>query len=229
MSISLSEAGGLAVASGASARFEHTFLCIRKRIALLDYEPGLRLSEDMLAEEFGVSRTPIRRVLSRLEAAGLVEVRHGAGTFVTHIPVDELREIYEFKMGLLMLMDTLSPLEPDEALTAQVYACQLACRDIPADINPRRRFAEINLTVFELLMQLVGNRSLRRAMADLFYRASRMWPFLMDESRVADEAQRFHDELAETVRVMRSPAAHTVGHLHRCHVATALLRLERFR
>lgn len=229
MSFSLTDTAIPTAAPNAAARFEHTFLCIRKRIALLDYEPGMRLSEDMLAEEFGVSRTPIRRVLSRLEAEGLVEVRHGAGTFVTHIPMEELREVYELKMELFTLIDTLSPIEPGEDLAEQMHLCQQACLKIPHDANPRRRFAEINLTVFELLMQLVGNRPLRRAMEDLFYRVSRMWPFLMDSSRVEAEALRFHDELAETVRVLRCKPSHTVGHLHRCHVAMALLRLEKLR
>ena len=181
----------------------------------------------MLAEEFGVSRTPIRRVLSRLEAEGLVEARHGAGTFVTHISVEELREVYELKAELFRLMDTLSPMEPDEDLVAQMQALQFACPDIPQAADPRRRFAEINLAVFELLMKLVGNRPLCRAMENLFYRVSRMWPFLMETSQVELEALRFHDELAETVRVLRCKPSRTVGHLHRCHVSMAMLRLEK--
>ena len=223
----LTETAALTSMPNAAARFEHTFLCIRRRIALLDYEPGMRLSEDMLAEEFGVSRTPIRRVLSRLEAEGLVEARHGAGTFVTHISFEELREVYELKAELFRLMDTLSPMEPDEDLVAQMQALQFACPDIPQAADPRRRFAEINLAVFELLMKLVGNRPLCRAMENLFYRVSRMWPFLMETSQVELEALRFHDELAETVRVLRCKPSRTVGHLYRCHVSMAMLRLEK--
>ncbi|PHQ72221.1 MAG: GntR family transcriptional regulator, partial [Sneathiella sp.] len=37
--------------------------------------PGTRLDETLLAERFGVSRTPIREALNRLSAAGLVEIR----------------------------------------------------------------------------------------------------------------------------------------------------------
>src|SRR3546814_17250695 len=60
---------------------------IRERICLLGYPPGSRLSEDALALEFGVSRTPIRQVLHRLEFEGLVESRHGVRPFVpSHAP-----------------------------------------------------------------------------------------------------------------------------------------------
>ncbi|MEZ5475956.1 MAG: GntR family transcriptional regulator [Thiolinea sp.] len=58
---------------------------MRRRICLLDYPPNTRLREEDLASEFGVSRTPLRRVLGHLESEGLVKsVRcrhdcHGCG------------------------------------------------------------------------------------------------------------------------------------------------------
>ncbi|RYY77530.1 MAG: FadR family transcriptional regulator, partial [Comamonadaceae bacterium] len=45
--------------------------------------PGVKLpTEAAIMEEFGVSRTVVREAISRLQAAGLVETRHGVGTFV---------------------------------------------------------------------------------------------------------------------------------------------------
>ena len=54
-------------------RFERLYATIRERICLLEYAPLQRLSEEELAAEFKVSRTPIRRVLTRLEAEGRFE------------------------------------------------------------------------------------------------------------------------------------------------------------
>jgi AraC-like DNA-binding protein len=51
--------------SPARERLERIYATIRDRICLLEYQPGERLSEEQLAAEFAVSRTPIRRVLSR--------------------------------------------------------------------------------------------------------------------------------------------------------------------
>jgi len=51
------------------------------------YEPGQKLpTEPELMEEQGVSRTVVREAMSRLQEAGLVETRHGVGTFVLAIP-----------------------------------------------------------------------------------------------------------------------------------------------
>ena len=45
-------------------------------------------TESALMAEFGVSRTVIREALSKLQAAALVQTRHGVGTFVTHGGID---------------------------------------------------------------------------------------------------------------------------------------------
>ena len=47
-------------------RFDRIYREIRQRICLLECQPGTLLNEGLLAEEFGVSRTPVRNVLLRL-------------------------------------------------------------------------------------------------------------------------------------------------------------------
>ena len=56
---------------------------MRRRIIAGQIEPGVNLSELALAEEFGVSRTPVREALKQLQTEGLVEIRPRVGTFVT--------------------------------------------------------------------------------------------------------------------------------------------------
>src|SRR5919109_1297312 len=90
-------------------RYERIYRLIRDRICLLDYKPGARLAEEDLAREFGVSRTPIRRVLSRLESEGLLASRHGVGTFVTDIDLGSLIQVYRLRMELAELAGRLDP------------------------------------------------------------------------------------------------------------------------
>ena len=84
-------------------RFEVIHSEIRRRICFLIYPPGQRLSEVALAEEFGVSRTPIRSVLARLEAEGLVESQQGSSTRVTKIELSALKDEYELRMSMAEL------------------------------------------------------------------------------------------------------------------------------
>jgi DNA-binding GntR family transcriptional regulator len=63
------------------------------------YEPGAPLIEVALAEQLGVSRTPIREALTRLEQDGLVE-RGGRGLIVRERSPEEILDIYEARLAL---------------------------------------------------------------------------------------------------------------------------------
>ena len=62
--------------------------------------PGDLLGEAALAEEFEVSRTPIREALKQLEREGLVEIRPRVGTFVRKPTAREILELFELKESL---------------------------------------------------------------------------------------------------------------------------------
>ncbi|SMO71622.1 GntR family transcriptional regulator [Paracoccus laeviglucosivorans] len=64
----------------------HAFL--RKRIVSGDLVPGMRLSEQDIADQYDLSRQPVREAFIRLAGEGLLEVRPQRGTFVTRINMD---------------------------------------------------------------------------------------------------------------------------------------------
>jgi DNA-binding GntR family transcriptional regulator len=70
---------------------------IRELIVFGPLAFGDQLSESVLAEQFGVSRTPVREAFLRLETERLVEVRPQRGTFVFQYNEAELREICELR------------------------------------------------------------------------------------------------------------------------------------
>lgn len=61
-------------------------------IVTLEFEPGQVLSEQELANSYGVSRTPVREAVQRLRHAGLVEVRPQVGTVVSKFDLTRFRE-----------------------------------------------------------------------------------------------------------------------------------------
>lgn len=58
------------------------------------FAPGEKLDEQMLADRFGVSRTPVREVLRELAAAGLVEMRPRRGAIVAAVDADRLDALF---------------------------------------------------------------------------------------------------------------------------------------
>jgi DNA-binding GntR family transcriptional regulator len=211
--------------SAADERFYSLYNTLRDRICLLDYSPGQQLSEVKLAEEFNISRTPVRRVLNRLEFDGLVSTSHGAGNFVTEIKLDYLCEVYRLRMELAPLIGRMSPRQPSAQLIQRMQELQYQCADVIHSENPKRIFATLNMHFFEALMELVGNRPLKQQSQYLFYQAARMWPYLMDESIVKRESKTFAKEIREVIRVLQSGVVSAVGDLRRVHIEVALYRL----
>jgi GntR family transcriptional regulator, transcriptional repressor for pyruvate dehydrogenase complex len=88
---------------------------LTRRIVDNRYPAGTKLpTERELAEEFGVTRHVVREALKRLEAIGLVRIRHGSGILVENLPLTggiELFEILLFKedgsINLPLLLDVL--------------------------------------------------------------------------------------------------------------------------
>lgn len=80
----------------ASALAENAFHDIAGRIVEGVYRPGDRISDKALAEEFGVSRTPVREAMQRLERIGLVEMHPSRYTVVTELTPEMATATWEF-------------------------------------------------------------------------------------------------------------------------------------
>jgi DNA-binding GntR family transcriptional regulator len=80
----------------ASAIHEH----LLGEILSLQLPPGTALQEKLIAEEFGVSRTPVREAIIRLAEAGLVDIFPQSGTFVSRVPVNAIPEAVMIRKAL---------------------------------------------------------------------------------------------------------------------------------
>lgn len=79
---------------------EKVFDTIRKSIISLSLLPGQQLVEQRLAEELGVSKSPIREALQKLEQKGLVYTIPFKGCFVTEITPKEIEDTFQFREAL---------------------------------------------------------------------------------------------------------------------------------
>ena len=76
------------------------FEFLRERILKGTYEPGVRLIEEELASEMGISRTPVREAIRKLELEGLVEYLPRRGVIVRELSMQEADEIYGIRGAL---------------------------------------------------------------------------------------------------------------------------------
>ena len=73
---------------------------LKEKITTCEYAPGFQMNEEILQNELGMSRTPIRDALSRLEQEGLVTIRPKKGITVTSLSIKELNMTYELRQLL---------------------------------------------------------------------------------------------------------------------------------
>ncbi|WP_034492117.1 GntR family transcriptional regulator [Afifella pfennigii] len=211
----------------ARERFERIYKTLRDRICLLEYPPGSRLSEEELAEEFHISRTPVRRVLTRLEAEGLVEVRHGVGTIITDVDICALSEVYRLRLELAVLMGRLSPLPRSEADLARIRALIARCEGLES-APQHKQFARLNMDFFSEVNAMTGNQPLREIAERLYFQTSRIVLKLLPQLNLAEEFTAFRREMEDTLKAMELGDLASVGHIHRAHIAMSFQRMMRY-
>jgi DNA-binding GntR family transcriptional regulator len=208
-------------------RFERIYKSIRDRICLLEYQPGERLGEEELAREFNVSRTPIRRVLSKLESEGLLESRHGVGTFVTDVDIDSLAQVFQLRMELAELLGKLDPIPRSEDDLGRVRALLARCDKLLKKPDPKA-YARLNMDFFQELGAMVGNAPLREISERLYYLTTRIWLKSVPHLNLPDEITVFRREMADILQAMEVGDLEAVGHIRRSHISMSVKRMKRY-
>ena len=175
-------------------------VCENIRQAIIDgtFSPGERLMEIQLADEMGVSRTPVREAIRKLELEGFVVMIPRRGTYVADISIKDITEIYEIRISL------------------DILAAGLAAERITDE-----ELEQLNGYLIEIGQHIANNDmdkivEVDTAFHDMLYTASRNEPGrlveTMDEHRNLVEAIAAHDvERAQyAARIHLENAEHTL-------------------
>ena len=201
------------------------YIELRRRICLLDYQPGTRLNERELASEFNVSRTPIRTVLQRLEYDGLIVSQHGNGTEVTSIDLSSMRDIYITRIRLMDAMVDSSYLSVTDEIIAEVRDLEEYGSSLP-DTRDKRQFAEIIIRLHRILHGLTTNTPLSNFNDILFFQSSRFWFLLLERMDFKQQVNDLLEELGMVRRGLELRDVRLVATVHRAHLAIVLARLD---
>ena len=139
------------------------FNTLRQAILTGEMEPGERLMEIQLANKLGVSRTPIREAIRKLELEGLVIMIPRKGAEVAHITVKDMRDVLEVRSALEELAcKNVTPEHIEELKTAnRVFEAAIVSKDVVAIVNADVAFHNIiySMTDNQRLIQLVNSLS----------------------------------------------------------------------
>jgi DNA-binding GntR family transcriptional regulator len=200
---------------------EEVFELIRADIMSLRIPPDTRISIDSLARQLGVSQTPIREALSRLEATGLVIKQHFVGyCSAPQLDRQQLDELYELRLLLEPYAASCAAtrMSDEELLTV----AQLAKKMEPGESRTSYdRFAVQDSELHDLIAIGSGNTLIRDALARLH---THLHIFrLRFHSEVTKEAYAEHAELIAAL-TNRQPEAAAAA--MRTHIEKSYQRLK---
>jgi DNA-binding GntR family transcriptional regulator len=212
------------------SRVEAAYAALRQRILDNVYPPGHRALEGELADDLGISRTPVREALIRLANEGLVEVvpRHGMRVLPVS-PVD-MKEIYVVLTALEgTAAEALALRGPSDAeLAPLVDATREMKRALKAD--DLDAWARADERFHQRLVELAGNRTLIDAVARLGDRVHRARMFTLRLRPKPVSSTQEHLAMLERIRAGDAPGAVEVNRKHRERASRELLAIvERYR
>ena len=198
---------------------------IKRNIMENRYPPGHQALEQELATELGMSRTPVREALIRLEREGLVELAPRRGMRVIPLSPRDMKEIYEVLTGLetlaLSLMDGKDPstvdLNPLEKSLDQMEAA-LTQDDLDA-------WAEADAHFHLTLLSLCNNQRLTKMAATLSDQAHRARMMTLRMRPRPDQSNIEHRQVLEALKKGQWKRARHLHHQHRTRTAETLLNI----
>ncbi|WP_306258831.1 GntR family transcriptional regulator [Pararhizobium sp. IMCC21322] len=179
------------------------------------YVDGLRLDELRLAEQFEVSRTPIREALQMLAATGLVDLIPRRGAFVRHPGFVELVEMFEVMAELECLCGRLAARRLTDTHLVDLRAAESGCVSA-LESGDTDAYYRANERFHNLLYQASGNGFLTGEANRLH---KRLQPFRRLQLRVRGRMVQSMDEHKAILSALEAGDAETTGRLLRDHVA----------
>ncbi len=199
---------------------------LKERIMHHAFLPGDKLDVQQLADDLGVSRTPVKDAINRLTSEGLVVLRSRRGTYVATLTPTVMRDLFETRTMIeCWAVQHATP----EAMRAAALGMQAlfdrSARIImgarPADFDYSAYFA-LDLDLHALLVGLTGNVVLLDLHHTLMVRMSAGRIYYPGEDEVLRRSQSAHDEHAAIVRAVSDRDRDALLTAVQAHIAASM-------
>ena len=189
-------------------------------------EPGERLMEVQLAEELGISRTPVREAIRKLEQEGYVIMMPRRGTYVSSVSVRDVKEIFEIRSALESLSTGLATMriEPEELDKLRALLTEIEGHIQRRDID---KIVETDIEFHGLLYQVSRNDRLVTIISNLKEQLARFRTLSMSYPGRLQETLQEHRAMVEAIAAGDVEAARDAAERHMEQAEETLLKAMR--
>ena len=146
------------------ALYEEVAELLRQRIFNRELAPGSWIDELKLAEEYGISRTPMREALKVLAAEGLVTMKVRRGAYVTEVNEKDQRDVYHL---LSLLEADAAAVVAERATDDELQELKALHQELETAVEQTDRFFAINERFHMRVLAIADNRWRDQMVADL--------------------------------------------------------------
>jgi DNA-binding GntR family transcriptional regulator len=196
---------------------DRAYEAIRDRLVMLDIRPGEPLNDDLLAQDLGTGRTPVREALKRLENDRLVVAYPRRGTFATAVDITDLAHISEIRAQLEPLAADRAARTASAATRAHLAAAAEEITGIDGARADRRDLLRRDVGVHRDIYRAAGNPHLEDILVRQDNLATRIWCLFLDRLPAIAGHVAEHVALLEAIvegraeRAAELALAHVVG------------------
>ena len=200
---------------------------IKNRIIDLTYPPNTLIKEEALAEEYKISRTPVRSVISRLVQRGLLVVKPKKGTYVSRISIKMIdndayiRQAVECKI----IEDAIKNITPsDVAILKDILAEQEKITNMEPSIEKSKLFNDNDNAFHIEIFRIAGHKNLWQDMVNSTINFDRVR--IMSNMRSVGDVKEVYQYHCEIVRYLEEKNVEKAKEAFNGHIDLALHGIE---
>ena len=212
---------------GTPLQSERAYRELRQLVIDNQLSAGSQMLELEAAERLGMSRTPVREAMLRLQQEGMVEIRPRHGMRVLPVSADDMREIYDV---LTALESTAAYLVAERGLSKQQLAQlsgAVADMDRALDADDLVKWSQADEQFHHLLVQFSENSRLMQMVGTLWDQAHRVRLLTLKLRPKPIKSNRDHEALVTAIRKRDAELARRIHHDHRSKAGKMLTMLLR--
>lgn len=178
---------------------QEAYLKLRGWILDGTYKPGMKLRDKLLAEQLGVSRTPIREALLRLEDEGLVQTKPNSFTLVASIDFHNAFHLY----SIVWTLETLALSQAFGSITdAHIQSMEEANDRFLQKMNAQDRFGalEADYEFHSVFVKLSQNTELEKIISEIKNKLKRLDLYYFDKIKDAALSYGEHKKIIEALK-----------------------------
>ncbi len=208
-----------------TSRVDDAYLKLKHEIRSNRLPPGFQATEPEIALRMGMSRTPVREALIRLESEGLLELIPRRGARVLPVSAKDMREIYELFTSLEPdAAAAVAARNPDsDALVPLANATEAMERSLERD--DLEAWAEADDRFHGALLVLHGNQRLKAFVSSLYDQAHRARMITLRLRSRPVQSTHEHREILEALKAADGEKARRIFREHRERAARELLAI----